>query len=202
MLIDALKKVPLKRVLLEIVSVVFAVLLALGVNEWRKNLENEHLSHRALENIVLEIEANKSDIVNGLAEHKRLNAYLDSTLKAYKGAPKENAITVKKSFRFSYEHSVLNNTAWNSAQITQAVKFMDYETIAALSTIYELQAIYKDHGKEVIAAMGKVTFHEAEFKPFLKANIFNVRISINIEESLVEAYDAFLAEKEVGSDSL
>ncbi len=195
MLLDALKKIPFKRLLLEIASVVFAVLLALGVNEWRKNLENEHLSQQALKNIVQEIEANKSDIVNGLAEHKRLSSYLDSTLKAYNNMPKENVKTVKKSFRFSYEHSVLNNTAWNSAQITQAVKFMDYETISTLSTIYELQAIYKDHGKEVIAAMGKVAFHEAEFKPFLKANIFNVRISINIEESLIEAYDAFLAEK-------
>lgn len=200
MLLDTLKKIPFKRLLLEIVSVVFAVLLALGVNEWRKNLENEQLSQQALANIAQEIEANKSDIVKGLAEHKRLSSYLDSTLKAYNNMPQENVKRVKKSFRFSYEHSVLNNTAWNSAQITQAVKFMDYETISALSTIYELQAIYKDHGKEVIAAMGKVAFHEAEFKPFLKANIFNVRISINIEESLVEAYDAFLAEKEGGPD--
>ncbi len=202
MMLDTLKKIPFKRVLLEIISVVFAVLLALGVNEWRKNLENEQLSRQALVNIVLEIEANKSDIVNGLAEHKQLSTYLDSTLKAYKEVEKGESNAVKKSFRFSYEHSVLNSTAWNSAQITQAVKFMDYETISALSTIYELQAIYKDHGKEVIAAMGKVAYHEAEFKSFLKANIFNVRISINIEESLVEAYDAFLAGKEAGLDSL
>jgi hypothetical protein len=77
------------------------------------------------------------------------------------------------------------------------VRFLDFETVKALSALYELQLVYADHGKNVFAEMGSVQYHkEGTSRAFLKANLFNVQVSISIEESLLEGYADFLAKWE------
>jgi len=112
---------------------------------------------------------------------------LRSTLRNI-AADKKQQDKLSDSVKYSYEHSVLNNTAWNSASITQAIKFLKFDIVAGLSTIYELQRIYAEHGSSIISQMGSINYHEANFGSFLKANLFNVSTTINIEQSLLEEY--------------
>ncbi len=173
-------------------SVVMAVLLALAVNQWRTNRSNQQIAANALKNIIQETTSNQAEIDTSLSEHLQIQQILRSTLKEYRAADKKQQNTLSDSFKYGYKHSVLNNTAWNSANITQAIKFLKFDIVAGLSTIYELQRIYAEHGSSIISQMGSINYHEANFESFVKANLFNVSTTINIEQSLLEEYGKIL----------
>ena len=187
---EQLKTIRVGPIIIEVFSVVLAVLFALGVNEWRTNLANQELAFNALAYILIEIESNKQEVEESVREHQSVRAQLEEALEL------ENEGT-PTPVRFGYSHSVLGNTAWQSTLATQAVRFLDFETVKELSELYELQLVYADHGKSVFSEMGSVAYHkEGVTRAFLKANLFNVQVSLNIEESLVEGYDEFLAKRE------
>ena len=47
-----------KKIFIEIISVVFAVLLALGLNHWREDVAEKKLARKALKNIIIEMKGN------------------------------------------------------------------------------------------------------------------------------------------------
>ena len=55
----------LPELLLEAVSVVFAVLVALAANEWRQNLADKQVAHRALTGIAEEMRASLEEFGSG-----------------------------------------------------------------------------------------------------------------------------------------
>ena len=183
-----LKTIPVGPLLIEVFSVMLAVLFALGVNEWRTNLANQELAENALANIFLEIERNKQEVEESARKHQSDQSLLEDALDSEGEAA---------AVRFGYSHSVLSNTAWQSTLATQAVRFLDFETVDKLSELYELQLVYADHGKSVFSEMGSVAYHrEGASRAFLKANLFNVQVSLTIEERLLEEYDEFLSRRE------
>lgn len=191
MIKNLFKDISIGTLLIEAFSVVLAVLFALGVNEWRTKLANKDLAENALKNILIEIESNKAELEIALQEHYAIRDTLEKALEENSKANKSKKTA--KSVRFNYSHSVLSNTAWNSTIATQAVRFLDFETVKSMSELYELQIFYAAHGKNILREMGSIQYHqEGAGRSFLKANLFNVKISINIEESLMKSYKAFL----------
>ncbi len=184
-----LKEIQIGTIIIEVFSVVLAVLFALGVNEWRTNLANKELALNATAYILVEIESNKQEVEETIQNHHHLQADLEKALKLDdEGTPAD--------LRIGYSHSVLSNTAWHSTLATQAVRFLDFESVKELSELYELQLVYADHGKSVFSEMGSVNYHkEGVSRAFLKATLFNVQVSLNIEESLVDGYNDFLAKR-------
>ncbi|MCI0707242.1 MAG: hypothetical protein L0Y80_07155 [Ignavibacteriae bacterium] len=57
---------------LEILSVSFGVLLAIGLNEWRQNINNQALVASVLTTIRTEIEQNQAEISRALPHHEQL----------------------------------------------------------------------------------------------------------------------------------
>jgi len=68
----------LPELILEAAFVVFAVLLALGVDEWRENRTNQKLADRTRDNIIEEIHANYFESISTRSLH-------DSLLVQYNG---------------------------------------------------------------------------------------------------------------------
>ena len=52
----------IKKALLEIFSIVLAVLLALGVSEWQEDRRESELAAIALENVRMELESNRTTL--------------------------------------------------------------------------------------------------------------------------------------------
>jgi len=173
-------------IVVEVFSVIFAVLVALGVNEWRTVRDNQALAEDALEYIRLEISSNRSEVIESLDEHRLLESTLESELASRReGTP--------SSIGFGYSHGVLSSTAWKSTLTTEAVRYLDFEVVKALSEAYELQVVYGEHRNNVFKELGSVSYHrDSGSTSFIKANLVNVKVSINIEESLMTEYDELM----------
>ncbi|HQU74378.1 MAG TPA: hypothetical protein PKV71_16005 [Calditrichia bacterium] len=186
------KNLPFSKILVEIFSVVFAVLLALWVNEWRSVLEHRDLAGTALEHLLAEVRHNQAEINESLEGHRKMLDTLNFYIRGLENADESRINVLSDRFTYSYSHSVLNNTAWQTASITQAVRYMPYAQTEALSSIYELQSIYQEHGNGIFRNLGSVSFYDATFPTVIKSAHFNVALSLNIEEKLDSSYTVFL----------
>jgi hypothetical protein len=98
----------LPELLLEAVSVVFAVLLALAVDEWRETRSREALAARARASILEEIRSNESELRNTRDNHRALLPQVEEALLQ---------IQQKRdtSLQFNFKIALLSSAAWNTA---------------------------------------------------------------------------------------
>lgn len=123
------RAIPWGQFFIEALLVVFSVLLALGVKSWYDAREQEQLASRALRNLHLEVVENKAEIERVFDYHV---AFLDSLRSA-------NPPT---SIQLNSPN--MQNNAWEVAQSSGAVSFIDFEIIEIASKIEELQSNYQD----------------------------------------------------------
>lgn len=123
------------EILLEAGSVLFAVLLAFAVDEWRESRANAALAARARSSVLAEVRANANDVRESHKINEALLQRLPADIaKAESGNPGTIAINVHLS--------QLTTAAWQAAQGTQAIQFMDYDWVIRAAKVYELQRLY------------------------------------------------------------
>jgi len=57
---------------------------------------------------------------------------------------------------FSWVYATLADNAWESAIITQAVKYMDYETVRSISIVYKFQDVYMNNSLKMVDGQSSV----------------------------------------------
>lgn len=166
----AIKRIPWAQLFTEAVLVVLSVLLALALNSWRQGEINEDLAAQALHNIENEIRANKAQVEEALSYHEMLIDTLQS-----KNAP--SGIALKSAF--------IQNNAWETAQATQAITYLNYNLASHASQIHELQEMYKQN------------IHNATQALYIGSNsgrqlamVYDLRY---LEQRLLKSYEEFLA---------
>lgn len=184
-----LKKIPFTHLLVEMFSVVFAVLLALGVNEWRTNKNNEDLGAAAFENVVKEVERNRSKLDTLLVNHKEILVEIDSVISKLKRNSNEISFG-----QINFETP--SSTAWEAAKLTSAINYLDYSQVEKLTAVYSTQKVYSDVADKVFQEL--VFFvpdkdHEILIKQFAKQKVYLYNL-ILIEEQLLDEYDKYLNE--------
>ena len=137
-------KLDFKHLTVEAIFIVFAVLLALGLGEWRSAIKQRTITKTVLQNIVSEIESNKADLESKVDYHQRMSdkigQYVNSdslwsTLKYNSGI--EAMVQIMES---GLQNPNLQSGAWRSAELSGVVNNFDYETIYALSNVYRVQS--------------------------------------------------------------
>ena len=108
----------LPSLMLEVVSIIIAVLLALGVNEWRESRSHKKLADQALATIHDEIVENKKLFETILPHHKELLdtlIFVDNQIK--------NGLLSEDDDRAELQFVPLfvQHTAWQTALATQAL---------------------------------------------------------------------------------
>lgn len=177
-----------KKVLIEIASVVFAVLLALGLNHWREASNDQKLADQALLQIVNEVRENIQSVEQGIEEYK---AELDTLEKLKTRMAQDASVRIS----MGYSHPILNNAAWNMANSTGAVKDMDYNVLMGLSELYIYQEMYLDNGFSYFKEVTKPRPDNYEWdKAFLNSLIAQIKISISFGAGLRQGYIDFLDE--------
>ncbi|MCW8803895.1 MAG: hypothetical protein OQK57_05805 [Ignavibacteriaceae bacterium] len=184
-----LKKLPLTNILVEVFSVILAVLLALGVNEWRTTKNNEDLGLAAFDKIVKEVKSNKKRLDDILLNHKKILVEIDSVISKLK----------RKSNDISFGQIVFeapSATAWEAAKLTSAVNYLAYDKVEKITSVYSTQKIYNDVSDRVFQEL--VFFvpdkdREEMTDQFYRQKVYLYNL-ISIEEQLVEEYDKFLEE--------
>ena len=135
---NGIKKEFYIKIAVEILSVVFAVLLALGVDEWRENKKNEALALQAEMNLKDEIALNIERLGEMISENNERVIQIDSLIKWYKSRPKMKGIELP-----SMTFSLLSTAAWQSVKTTKAINHIKFEMVLFYSSFYDLFDIHK-----------------------------------------------------------
>lgn len=136
-------KIDLRHIVIEAVLIVFTVLLALALSEWRSSIKEADTRDKVLNNIINEIRANKKDLESKMDYHKevsgRLGQYVASdslwnTLQYTSGI--ESVIQIMHK---GIQNPNLQSGAWRSAELSGVVNSFEYETLYMLSNLYRVQ---------------------------------------------------------------
>ncbi|HZW60030.1 MAG TPA: hypothetical protein VFE85_07035 [Woeseiaceae bacterium] len=129
----------LPRVLFESMLIVVSILLALALDEWRDNRENEEMVDRAMATFLIEIAQNKARVDDSAPFNNGLREVLT---RRYEHGGIET-IDEFVSMVESYSPGVLQSSAWDTALATGALSKMNYDLVSALSLTYSLQNRYQ-----------------------------------------------------------
>jgi hypothetical protein len=141
----------LKEVVIQSLAIIFSILLALWVDQWKENRAGRHLAVRSLENFLAEIRQNEARLDDVLPYHQGLRkmlVHLDSTRSIHTQAEFQDAVGID-----GLRSPALLQTAWLTAVATGVLTKMDYETVAALSLTYTLQDRIREDGHNGIQAV-------------------------------------------------
>lgn len=176
-------KIP--ELILEAGMVVFAVIVALGVDEWRESRSNAELARRAMAGVVAEIESNRDELASA---RERNQALLSSVREAAEDS------VLPENFNVNYEYSLISSSAWETAQVTRSTQYMPLEQVQHLARLYGLQELFQrsqDQVMELILTLGEVADREPDRIPrLLRGPLTN---AIGMEGLLFQAYDSTLA---------
>jgi len=179
------QKTSIKRLALEAVFLVIAVFFALTVDEAWEDYENSEAANLALSRILLELEGNENLISEANAQHglelTRIQPVID-LLNTQKSIPENFDIDV------GFQISIMRNTAWESAQITDVLRHLPYQKVQKLAAVYSLQELYRNQTMQIFNYQGSVAFIGASTEVQLQSAFQRLRNIYAIEQALQEAY--------------
>ena len=136
----------LPEITLEAVSVVFAVLLALAVNEWRDQRDDREVAAQARRSIEAEVAENRADLGRAL----QTNASALRALATSSPAVPDSAVEVG----LSLELAQLSSAAFGTAQATGAASGIEFGWLLSAARAYDLQELYGRRQEGLLDELG------------------------------------------------
>jgi hypothetical protein len=179
----------LPRVLVESALIVFSVLFALGVDEWRDHRATVARGREALAAITAELQSNREAANRAAGYHAEIKKRLQAFAEA-KQLP--DAETMSGGV---FQPATLLETAWVTARETGALDQVPFDVVLDLSRIYEHQAKYVSLssalGNDIYIDLRRRGFEQAMRENFQGFVLLDADFS-NREAGLVRRYDAVL----------
>ena len=125
------------KILIEIFSVIFAVVLALFINEHRSRKENIQYAEIAIHNIRVECDSNRYNLELAVHRHDTLINILDSIITLYE----QNKTGLQLSVN-SLSVENISGAAWEATKNTNAINYIDFNLLMEISANYDEQKIY------------------------------------------------------------
>ena len=182
-----------KGLIIEVLSIVLGVLLALGLSEWSEERQHRAQADTALANILLEIESNQAVLVT---IHDN-NTATSAAMRATSSGEEQN-----QNFIPGLQ---LQETAWEAFLSTGLSHYANYDDVLALSQLYSIQDIYKQAGGQLVEASMQVSAfavvqeREIDDDQFQKQFLVYFEMLSAIEEQLLISYDEVVAELSIDS---
>jgi len=170
----------LPQLLLEAASVVFAVLVALAVDEWRQDRENVQLAERALAGIAAEIRSNLGELDDARDPNHAMLAQLDSALTS----------DTERDFGVQFEYALLSAAAWQTSQVTQAIHFVEYGLVQRIARVYDLQTLFVEGQRGLVEQMSAGGGSDDPVAPLRR----RLDVLLELEAGLTDAYRETLLE--------
>ena len=178
-------------VLAEVISIVAAVLIALAVDEWWEDRENVEMAETALTAVVEEVRSNRLRLVGA---QESIDVVLSELQQAE--ALLENDQT-PAGLGIDYSVALLSTAAWQTAQVTRAVHYLEWETVASIASVYDLQAFFlrnQDQLTDLIAEMG--TSDDDDPAPMVRKIAARFRMVAGFRNALAGAQACLLVQVE------
>jgi hypothetical protein len=128
--------------------IVFAVIVALGVEEWRTERGLRQFAEQVQLSVHAEIEAN-------LAELEATGPTLDSTRATLESVLAEGDMTLLGS-ALSFALPEISSAAWRAAQVSEAAPYLDYDWVIEVARAYESHEVYARIGEDLVRAMSHI----------------------------------------------
>ncbi|MEJ2203493.1 MAG: hypothetical protein P8170_05245 [Gemmatimonadota bacterium] len=170
----------LPQLLLEVASVVFAVLVALAVDEWRQDRENGQLAQRALAGIATEIRGNLGELDDARDANRAMLVVLDSALTS----------ETPQGFGVHFEYALLSSAAWQTSQVTQAIHFVDYGLVQRIARVYDLQTLFVESQRGLVDQMSGTAGVDDPVAPLRR----RLEVLMELEAGLTDVYREILPE--------
>ena len=128
--------------LLEGVFIVISVLLGFAAAQYGEDRSNKELAHRALASLATELEYNLALVEPYIAFHR---AHISALSKVQSDQSNESAYQVFIGSRpplpkdAQADNPLVRRAAWDAAASSGALRLIDYDLIAKLSEIYQMQ---------------------------------------------------------------
>jgi len=137
------------KLLAEVVSVVFAVLVALGIDQWWEGRENQAMARVSLEAVTREIRENRAQLedMGNMPPVAEMMADLDSVIGDFERGDRPRDASV------NYDLALLSSAAWETAQLNRATQFLPLDQVVTLARLYEFQRYYERAQDEVFDAL-------------------------------------------------
>lgn len=193
-----LSKISWSNLMLEVFSVILAILLALWVNQYQQQKEQKENANIQLKRITKEVKRN----LNSLYLHNEKNnerlSYSRKLINDLKGKSLDNS---ERIISLGYSFTQLENTEWEVAKLTGTIAQMEADTISVLSQIYLAQKLYGNHWAEFIKqfASGNIDIQDRkETDKYLGA----IQFSTMTSNRLIGYYDQFIEHVSVKENNL
>jgi hypothetical protein len=125
------------RLAAEVVSVVFAVLVALALDEWWEDRENAADARASLVAIAREMRENREELADGeTADIAGMMERLDSAIAIFERGETPEGASV------NWDLALLSSAAWETAQLNRATTYIDLNRVVELAQVYEFQRYY------------------------------------------------------------
>lgn len=181
----------LPELFLEAAMIFFAVMLALAAEEWREQKDRIELADRALRSVVEEVRSNLDELeATGVRNTERLESASAVLAELEAGRDQGDADV-------GLEVALLSSAAWQSAQMSQAVQYLDFDVMRELSEVYEVQDLYQ---RVQSAAVNDMTdaMRTAQDDPVaaVRQGVISLSLLADLRTSLAEIYGNALEELE------
>lgn len=189
-----MKKKAIAQIAFEFLSIVFAVLLALGLNSYKQNSDLQSESQLLEKNILEECHTNLLKLDSTIQENENFQLYLDSLL----------ASDEIESFEFNFQNKLLSSIAWNFTKSSKSFQFMDSDFLTNAAEVYENQDYYMDISNQMFEHLGDMILQIDNIEPRTLTLTGNYYLSnlINAAIELRSNYQRFLkkhSKKEVNN---
>lgn len=185
------------RAIFESALIVFSVLLALVLNEWRDSRKHAERTELAVEAIVAELRGNREAAERAMKRHRSVTTTL-TNLSNRSQLPTNEFV---QSGIFNPANLV--ETAWTSAREAGAVDEWPYDLVLEVSGLYERQAAYNNLARQLNADL-YMDLRRRGFDAVLRQEFAGIilltRDFANREAGFLHEYDETLAalEKHTG----
>jgi hypothetical protein len=180
----------LPEILLEAGSVVFAILLAFAVDQWREERGHREMAARARATIISELRANRNELSGTFERNTAVIGHMQEQMAQLR---KKKTASVDTTMHLAQ----LSAAAFQAAQSTQAIQFVDFDWLVGVGRVYELQKTYalvQDAALDEVSISGGAISGGAQ--PLAIMERINSRISAaqQLAKSLLQAYDEAIAQ--------
>ena len=176
------------QVLFEFLSIVFAVLLALGLNTFKQNMDQKNESELLRDKIIAECKQNLSRLDSAIMENSAMLDYLDSLA------------TLEEIDELNVEMNtqLLTSSAWTFTQSSQSYHYMDTDFLDEATEMYEIQRYYTQMSSRLFEKFGDMLLkvNELETEDFINTIRYYLSNLLNASRELQEYYNYFVEEYE------
>lgn len=169
-----------KKVVFEFLSIVIAVVLAMGLTEWRQDILNHRQAEESYQNVIEEIQNNYNNLLPDSANMVRSIQSIGDWLET----SKDYRDTIEE---MSYELKLLSKSAWEVAKMNQSLTFIDNQRVLNASIVYEFHDLYVISGRDAFASLRdlqKVDKNSPEYVGEMKA----LRVSLTLTYNALRGY--------------